>query len=65
MWLFKKDWGIDENTKHESIPLGNDKYMFVYSKDGRLCLDTYHPAQRVVPRENYVDAIIKVVNESF
>lgn len=65
MWLFKKDWGIDENTKHEAIPLGNDKYMFVYRKDGRLCLDTYHPAQRVVPRENYVDAIIKVVNESF
>ena len=65
MWLFKKDWGIDEHTKHESIPLGNDKYMFVYRKDGRLCLDTYHPAQRVVPRENYVDAIIKVVNESF
>lgn len=65
MWLFKKDWGIDEHTKHESIPLGNDKNMFVYRKDGRLCLDTYHPAQRVVPRENYVDAIIKIVNESF
>jgi len=63
MWLFKKDWGIDEHTKHESIPLGNDKYMFVYRKDGRLCLDTYHPAQRVVPRESYVDAIIKAVNE--
>lgn len=63
MWLFKKDWGIDENTKHEAIPLGNDKYMFVYRKDGRLCLDTYHPAQRVVARGNYVDAIIKAVNE--
>ena len=65
MWLFKKDWGIDENTEHESIPLGNDKNMFVYHKDGRLCLDTYHPTQRVVPRENYVDAIIKVVNSHF
>lgn len=64
MWLFKKDWGIDENTQHESISLGNDKYMLVYRKDGRLCLDTYHPAQRVVHRENYVDAIIKAVNES-
>lgn len=64
MWLFKKDWGIDENTKHESIPLGNDKNMFVYRKDSRLCLDTYHPAQRIVARESYVDAIIKAVNES-
>ena len=63
MWLFKKDWGIDEHTKHESIPLGNDKNMFVYRKDGRLCLDTYHPAQRVVARESYVDAIIKAVND--
>ena len=63
MWLFKKDWGIDENTKHEAIPLGNDKYMFVFRKDGRLCLDTYHPAQRVVARESYVDAIIKAVND--
>lgn len=64
MWLFKKDWSIDENTKHEAIPLGNDKYMFVYRKDGRLCLDTYHPAQRVVTRGSYVNAIIKAVNES-
>lgn len=63
MWLFKKDWDIDEHTKHEAIPLGNDKYMFVYRKDGRLCLDTYHPAQRVVTRGSYVDAIIKAVNE--
>ena len=63
MWLFKKDWGIDEHTKHESIPLGNDKNMFVYRKDGRLCLDTYHPSQRVVKRGNYVDAIIKAVND--
>lgn len=65
MWLFKKDWGIDENTKYESISLGNDKHMLVYHKDGRLCLDTYHPAQRVITRENYVDAIIKVVNSHF
>lgn len=64
MWLFKKDWGIDENTEHESISLGNDKHMLVYRKDSRLCLDTYHPAQRVITRENYVDAIIKAVNES-
>lgn len=63
MWLFKKDWGIDENTEHEEVPLGNDKSMFVYNKDGRLCLDTYHPAQRVVKREDYVDSIIKVVNK--
>lgn len=63
MWLFKKDWGIDENTEHESISLGNDKHMLVYRKDGRLCLDTYHPAQRIVLRENYVDAIIKAVND--
>ena len=62
-WLFKKDWGIDEHTEHESIPLDNDKNMFVCRKDGRLCLDTYHPLQRVVPRENYVDAIIKAVND--
>ena len=65
MWLFKKDWDIDEHTEHESISLGNDKHMLVYHKDDRLCLDTYHPAQRVVARENYVDAIIKAVNESF
>lgn len=63
MWLFKKDWGIDEHTEHESVPLGNDKCMFVYNKDGRLCLDTYHPAQRVVKRGDYVDSIIKVVNK--
>lgn len=63
MWLFKKDWGIDENTEHEVVPLGNDKSMFVYNKDGRLYLDTYHPAQRVVKREDYVDSIIKVVNK--
>ena len=65
MWLFKEDWGIDEHTEHESIPLGNDKNMFVYHKDSRLCLDTYHPAQRIVPREKYVDAIIKAVNSHF
>lgn len=65
MWLFKKDWDIDEHTEHESISLGNDKHMLVYHKDDRLCLDTYHPAQRVVARENYVDAIIKVVNSHF
>lgn len=65
MWLFKKDWGIDEDTEHESIPLGNDKQMFAYHKDGRLCLDTYHPGQRVVHREDYVNAIIKVVNSHF
>ena len=63
MWLFKKDWGIDEHTEHEVVPLGNDKCMFVYNKNGRLCLDTYHPAQRVVKREDYVDSIIKVVNK--
>ena len=45
------------------VPLGNDKSMFVYNKDGRLCFDTYHPAQRVVKREDYVDSIIKVVNK--
>lgn len=65
MWLFKKDRGIDEHTEHETVPLGNDKYMFVYNKDGRLCLDTYHPAQRVVKREDYVDSIINVVNKHF
>lgn len=65
MWLFKKDWGIDEHTEHETVSLGNDKFMQVYRKDGRLCLDTYHPSQRVVSRENYIDAIIKVVNEHF
>lgn len=63
MWIFKKDWGIDEHTEHETVPLGNDKYMFVYRKDGRLCLDTYHPAQRTIPRGNYVDSIIKVIND--
>lgn len=63
MWLFKKDWGIDENTEYESISLGNDKYMLAYKKDGRLFLDTYHPNQRVVKRENYVDAIINAVND--
>ncbi len=46
-------------------PLGNDKYMFVYRKDGRLCLDTYHPAQRSIERANYVNAIIKVINNNF
>lgn len=65
MWLFKKDWGIDEHTEYESVPLGKDKYMLVYRKDGILCLDTYHPSQRVVSRESYVDAIIKVVNKHF
>lgn len=65
MWLFKKDWGIDEHTEHETVSLGNDKYMQVYNKDGRLCLDTYHPSQRVVSRENYIDAIIKTVNHHF
>ena len=63
MLLFKKDWGIDEHTEHETVPLGNDKYMFVYNKDGRLCLDTFHPAQRTIPRGNYVDSIIKVIND--
>ena len=65
MWLFKKDWGFDEHTEHETVSLGNDKYMQVYHKDGRLCIDTYHPSQRVVPRENYIDAIIKAVNHHF
>lgn len=65
MWLFKKDWGIDENTEYESIPLGGDKSMLVYKKDGRLCLDTYHPNQRTVKRERYVDAIINVVNNFY
>ena len=65
MWLFKKDWDIDEHTEHESISLGNDKHMLVYHKDDRLCLDTYHPGQRVIHREDYVDAIIKVVNSHF
>ena len=46
-----------------SFLLGNDKYMFVYNKDGRLCLDTFHPAQRTIPRGNYVDSIIKVIND--
>ena len=64
-WLFKKDWDIDEKTEYESIPLGNDKNMLVYHKDGRLCLDTYHPVQSVVTRDHYVDAIIKVVNSHF
>lgn len=60
---FQERLGIDKNTEHEVVPLGNDKSMFVYNKDGRLCLDTYHPAQRVVKREDYVDSIIKVVNK--
>lgn len=64
-WLFKKDWNIDEHTEHESISLGSDKHMLVYRIDGRLCLDTYHPAQRIISQENYVDAIIKVVNSHF
>lgn len=62
-WLFKKDWKIDERTKHKEIPLGNDKFLLAYEIDGRLFLDAYHPAQSTVSRETYVDSIINAVND--
>lgn len=64
-WLFKKDWGITDGTECETVPLAKDKNMLVYKIDGKLCLDTYHPAQRMFPIEDYVDAIIKTVNKYF
>lgn len=68
--LFLIFWGIQCGFSiYSNLPksqmgyLATLKCMFVYNKDGRLCLDTYHPAQRVVKREDYVDSIIKVVNK--
>ena len=64
-WLFKEDWKITDGAECETVSLTKGKSMLVYHKDGRLCLDTYHPAQHMLTRGVYVDAIINIVNKYF
>lgn len=53
--LFKEDLvGGDAEPKHR-----DDGVIHVYEKEGVKLLDVYHPNQRVISREKYIDSIIE------
>lgn len=51
--------GEDVGMDAESIYRDN-RIIHVYEKDGKKLLDVYHPNQRIISREQYVNAIIKL-----
>jgi hypothetical protein len=57
LYLYKEELGLDEQDR--SIK-GSTHF---FSKDGRLYIDAYHPAQRTIKRQVYVDEIISIVKE--
>ncbi|MBO4720456.1 MAG: hypothetical protein J5658_11360 [Prevotella sp.] len=53
--LFKNDlMGMDTEPIYRE-----DGVIHVYEKDGAKLLDVYHPNQRIISRELYIDSIIK------
>ena len=54
--LFKEDLvGMDAEPIYR-----DNRIIHVYEKDGVKLLDVYHPNQRIISREQYVNAIIKL-----
>jgi hypothetical protein len=57
---FQNDLGISDNDLVTKSQV--EGVLDPYKKDSRLWLDVYHPNQKQVKRELYVDAIINAIN---
>lgn len=56
---FMKDLGISENDLVAKSSVSG--VLDPYKKDGKLWLDVYHPNQRRITREKYVNSIINAI----
>lgn len=59
---FKKDL-LPGLTRVGDISYGNVKDRGAYKWNGKLLLDVYHPDNRTVTRENYINSIIETITK--
>lgn len=57
-FLYKEMFGLEANHLKETNPV-----VEVWEKDGKLFLNTYHPANRIVKREDYVNRLVGAVKK--
>lgn len=58
MDLFSSDLNLDDVTQHDT-----QKNIRFAIKDGCLYINAYHPAQRIIKKEVYINDIIQLVRE--